>query len=133
MLAIGGGGGFSCEFCSALAAFGSWNYGIAVGADASGRGCCGLRGAMAEAYAESIFVDVLAEGEVPSLKRVRGTNRCLLSVCEDRRAGWVVVFSAIDNLVKGSERASFAEHESLVGLGRGDGVWRRGFLALMIF
>ena len=94
----------------------------------AGEGVAGLRGAMAEAYAESIFVDVLAEGEVPSLKRVRGTNRCLLSVCEDRRAGWVVVFSAIDNLVKGASGQALQNMNLLLGLDEGTGFGGGAFL-----
>ena len=47
-----------------------------------GETVAGLRALMAARYAESIFVDVLAEGEVPSLKRVRGRivvcYRCVL-------------------------------------------------------
>ncbi len=93
-----------------------------------GEGVSDLREAMAEAYAESIFVDVLDEGDVPSLKRVRGTNRCLLSVCADRREGWVVVFSAIDNLVKGASGQALQNMNLLLGLEEGTGLGGGAFL-----
>ena len=93
-----------------------------------GETVAGLRALMAARYAESIFVDVLAEGEVPSLKRVRGTNRCLLSVCADRRAGWVLVFSAIDNLVKGASGQALQNMNLLLGLAEGTGFGEVAFL-----
>ncbi len=88
----------------------------------------GLRAAIAEVYAGSIFVDVLGEGEVSSVKRVRGTNCCLLSVCADRREGWVLVFSAIDNLVKGASGQALQNMNLLLGLDEGTGFGGGAFL-----
>ena len=93
-----------------------------------GETVAGFRSAMAEAYAESVFVDILDEGDVPSLKRVRGTNRCLLSVCDDRRSGWVLVFSAIDNLVKGASGQALQNMNLLLGLDEGTGFGGGAFL-----
>ena len=76
----------------------------------------GLRRAMTEAYKGSVFVEVLGEGEVPSLKRVRGTNNCLLAVCGDRRDGWVVIFSAIDNLMKGAGGQALQNMNIVLGM-----------------
>ncbi len=61
-----------------------------------------LRGALESAYAKDPFVRVLAEGQFPSLKDVRNTNFCDIGLSVDRRTGRVVLFSAIDNLVKGA-------------------------------
>ena len=56
------------------------------------------RAALASFYATAPFVDVLAAP--PRLQEVVGTNRCRLAVAAD--AETLVVFSAIDNLVKGA-------------------------------
>ncbi|MEM7304476.1 MAG: Asd/ArgC dimerization domain-containing protein, partial [Pseudomonadota bacterium] len=52
-------------------------------------------------YAKEAFVSVLESGMHPETRAVRGTNRCIISVnrtSEDQ----IVVFSVIDNLVKGA-------------------------------
>ena len=52
-------------------------------------------------YADEAFVNVLDAGIHPETRAVRGTNRCVISVnrtSEDQ----IVVFSVIDNLVKGA-------------------------------
>ena len=54
-----------------------------------------------ERYANEAFVSVLDAGTHPETRAVRGTNRCVISVnrtSEDQ----IVVFSVIDNLVKGA-------------------------------
>jgi len=56
------------------------------------------RAALAGFYAGAPFVDVLASP--PRLQDVVGTNRCRLAVAADRDT--LVVFSVIDNLVKGA-------------------------------
>ena len=56
------------------------------------------RAALTSFYAGAPFVDVLAAP--PRLQDVVGTNRCRLAVAADRDT--LVVFSVIDNLVKGA-------------------------------
>jgi len=63
-------------------------------------GAEGVRGALRRAYEGSPFVRVV-DGSPPRLKDVVLTNECRLSV-HDGAAGRVVVFSALDNLVKGA-------------------------------
>lgn len=53
-------------------------------------------------YAREPFVDVLADGEWPQTKAVRGTNRCQIQVAYHQRTGRAVIVSAIDNLGKGA-------------------------------
>lgn len=57
-----------------------------------------VRSTLAEFYAHSPFVGVAQTP--PTLKQVVGTNRCELGVAVEGRQ--VVVFSAIDNLLKGA-------------------------------
>ena len=61
-----------------------------------------LRKALIEAYADSPFVRVVAEGVIPATQHVRGSNFCHIGVFADRIPGRAMVVSAIDNLVKGS-------------------------------
>jgi N-acetyl-gamma-glutamyl-phosphate reductase len=62
-----------------------------------------LTAVMARAYEDEPFVSVVRTPEDVSLKAVVGTNRCVLGVsCEPRAGGRVVVVAAIDNLVKGA-------------------------------
>jgi N-acetyl-gamma-glutamyl-phosphate reductase len=55
-----------------------------------------------EAYGTQPFVDVLDAGQLPSTRRVRNTNRLEIAVSSDDRTGTVVLYSALDNLVKGA-------------------------------
>ena len=53
-------------------------------------------------YAGEPFVSVLAPGEHPATRDVRGANVCQLSVAQPLGRDTVVVMSVIDNLVKGA-------------------------------
>lgn len=55
-----------------------------------------------KAYRDEPFVNVLAGEKLPSLKAVRGTNRCEIGLKMDARTGTLIVVTAIDNLVKGA-------------------------------
>lgn len=55
-----------------------------------------------ETYAGEPFVRVLAEGKLPNVKNVRGTNLCEIGLVVNKRTNTLIVVSAIDNLVKGA-------------------------------
>ncbi len=61
-----------------------------------------FRRALAEAYVDEPFVDVLAPGRLPDTAHVRGSNRVQLTAVYDARARRVLAIAAIDNLVKGA-------------------------------
>lgn len=61
-----------------------------------------IRAALVDRYADEPFVHVVDAGQSPATRHVRGSNMCLLGVFEDRIKGRVILFSALDNLVKGS-------------------------------
>jgi N-acetyl-gamma-glutamyl-phosphate reductase len=54
-----------------------------------------------DAYAREPFV-VLRGAEPPTLREVRGTNRCAISWRYDAATGYAVVMTALDNLGKGA-------------------------------
>jgi N-acetyl-gamma-glutamyl-phosphate reductase len=67
-------------------------------------------------YANEPFVRVLPGGTFPDTVRVRGSNQCHVSVEVDDRTGWVIVMSAIDNLVKGASGTAVQNMNVMMGL-----------------
>lgn len=65
-----------------------------------------VRSAYQEAYAAEPFVHLLPPGVWPRTSDVVGANSVTLQVALDRRAGRVVVASAVDNLTKGTAGAA---------------------------
>jgi N-acetyl-gamma-glutamyl-phosphate reductase len=58
----------------------------------------------AEDYEDWVFVE--AQEEYPHVAHVANTNRCRLSAAVDNRAGKLLLFSAVDNLLKGASGAA---------------------------
>lgn len=75
-----------------------------------------LRQIYEDRYASEPFVRVLPEGMFPDTAFVRGTNQCHISVAVDERTGWVVVMSALDNLVKGASGAAVQNMNLMLGI-----------------
>jgi N-acetyl-gamma-glutamyl-phosphate reductase len=79
-----------------------------------------ILGWYAEDYAGWAFVE--AREEYPQVSHVANTNRCRLSAAVDGRAGKVLLFSAVDNLLKGASGAAVQNmnlalgHEEDLGL-----------------
>jgi N-acetyl-gamma-glutamyl-phosphate reductase len=84
--------------------------------------------ALSAAYEAEPFMVVLPLGEAPATRHVRGSNYCHLGVVADRVPGRVVVFSAIDNLVKGA--AGMAVQCANIALGYPE---TEGLLAAPVF
>lgn len=61
-----------------------------------------INAALAAFYADKPFVRVVDDGSIPATRHVRGSNFCLLAAFDDRIDGRVILFSTLDNLVKGS-------------------------------
>ncbi len=79
-----------------------------------------LRQLYANFYSKEPFVRVL--DDIPSLKRVRGSNYCDIMVNYDERTNRVFVFSAIDNLVKGASGQAIQNMNLMLGLDESDGL-----------
>jgi N-acetyl-gamma-glutamyl-phosphate reductase len=75
-----------------------------------------IHAALATAYAEEPFVVVLPLGEAPATRHVRGSNFVHLGVIGDRRPGRTMVFSALDNLTKGSSGQAIQNANLMLGL-----------------
>lgn len=78
-----------------------------------------LTGALADAYAGSPFVRVLAAGEMVDSKRVRGTNVVELQAVADPRTGTAIVVGAVDNLIKGAAGQAIQNFNLVFGFDEG--------------
>jgi N-acetyl-gamma-glutamyl-phosphate reductase len=67
-------------------------------------------------YGAEPFVRVLPEGHSPCTAHVRGSNYCDLAWTYDQRSGWLVVLSAIDNVVKGAAGQAIQNMNRMLGM-----------------
>jgi len=81
-----------------------------------------LRTALAEKYAGERFVHVLAKGQTPHTRHVRGSNHALISVHDDRASGRAIVICAIDNLMKGASGQAVQNLNLMMGWDEGLGL-----------
>ncbi|MEM9011194.1 MAG: N-acetyl-gamma-glutamyl-phosphate reductase [Pseudomonadota bacterium] len=75
-----------------------------------------LHQTLATRYAEEPFLHVLPLGEAPATRHVRASNHVHLGVVADRRPGRAIVFSALDNLTKGSSGMAVQNANLMLGL-----------------
>jgi N-acetyl-gamma-glutamyl-phosphate reductase len=73
-----------------------------------------------DAYRDEPFVEVV--DRPPGVKDVRETNLCRISVHRDERTGRVIVFSAIDNLWKGTASQAVQNLNLMFGRPESEGV-----------
>ncbi len=57
---------------------------------------------LSETYATSPFVTVMSNWDTPGTREVTGSNRAMMTVKKDPKRDCIVIFSAIDNLIKGA-------------------------------
>ncbi|MCF6304005.1 MAG: N-acetyl-gamma-glutamyl-phosphate reductase [Rhodobacteraceae bacterium] len=67
-------------------------------------------------YSDEPFVYVLPFGEAPATRHVRGSNYCHIGVVPDRQSGRAIIFSALDNLTKGSSGQAIQNANLMLGL-----------------
>ncbi len=75
-----------------------------------------------EFYQNEPFVRVLALGQFPNVRNVRGSNFCDIGVYADPRTNRAVVVSAIDNLVKGASGQAIQNMNLMMGFDERDGL-----------
>lgn len=75
-----------------------------------------IQAAFEAAYGDEPFVTVLPYGQSPATHHVRGSNFVHIGVIPDRRPGRVMVFSALDNLTKGSSGQAIQNANLMLGL-----------------
>ncbi|TVQ55686.1 MAG: N-acetyl-gamma-glutamyl-phosphate reductase [Rhodobacteraceae bacterium] len=75
-----------------------------------------VHAAFSERYRAEPFLHVLPLGQTPHTRHVRGSNYCHVGVVADRRPGRTIVFSALDNLVKGASGQAVQNANLMLGL-----------------
>ena len=75
-----------------------------------------IHATLSDYYANEPFVKVLPFGQHPATHHVRGSNWCHLGVVADRREGRALLFSALDNLTKGSSGQAIQNANLMLGL-----------------
>ncbi len=71
---------------------------------------------LVDQYQSEPFVTVLPFGQAPATRHVRGSNQCHIGVAADRRDGRAIVFSALDNLTKGSSGQAIQNANLMLGM-----------------
>jgi N-acetyl-gamma-glutamyl-phosphate reductase len=77
-----------------------------------------------EFYRDDPFIRVLPYGSFPQTKDVRGSNECSVGFRQDSRAGWLVVITVIDNLVKGAAGQAVQDMNLMCGFPETEGLAR---------
>ena len=71
---------------------------------------------LSEFYKNRPFVEVVPLGKIPTLSEVKGTNLCKIGIFEDKKRGWGIITSVIDNLVKGASGQALQNFNLMFGL-----------------
>jgi N-acetyl-gamma-glutamyl-phosphate reductase len=79
-----------------------------------------LHGLFADAYRDEPFVEVVEEP--PGTREVLATNFCRIFAAADGHTGKLLVFSAIDNLWKGTSSQAVQNLNVMFGLPEGEGI-----------
>ncbi|HEX9137330.1 MAG TPA: N-acetyl-gamma-glutamyl-phosphate reductase [Nitrospirota bacterium] len=79
-----------------------------------------------EFYEREPFVRVLAPGQFPNVRNVRGSNFCDIGVYADVRTNRAVVVTAIDNLVKGASGQAIQNMNLMMGYEEREGLASAG-------
>ncbi|MFT8348049.1 N-acetyl-gamma-glutamyl-phosphate reductase [Clostridium saccharoperbutylacetonicum] len=75
-----------------------------------------------DAYKDEPFVNVLPLGEIASIKNVRLTNDCHISLHLNHRKDQIIVVSTIDNMVKGAAGQAIQNMNIILGFEETDGL-----------
>jgi len=75
-----------------------------------------------EFYVNSPFIKICPTGKFPALSNVISTNFCCIGARVDRTRGQLVVFSAIDNLIKGASGQAVQNMNIMFGLEEDSGL-----------
>lgn len=107
---------------------GPWKRGILATVHAKlarGKSAADVRAALVDAYAGEPFVRVLPEGVWPSVGAVERTNFIDVACAVDEARGRVVLFGALDNLLKGASGQAVQCMNLMLGLEAGAGLLAR--------
>ncbi|MBR3481296.1 MAG: N-acetyl-gamma-glutamyl-phosphate reductase, partial [Neisseriaceae bacterium] len=82
-----------------------------------------LHQTLAEFYSGSLFVDILPQGMLPETRSVRASNNCRIGVVKaPQMDNAYILFSVIDNLVKGAAGQAVQNMNLMFGLPENEGL-----------
>ena len=67
-------------------------------------------------YEDEPFVDIMPANVPPNTKSVRASNFCRISFHKEKDSNRLIIFSVIDNLMKGAAGQAITEYEYYDGL-----------------
>ncbi|MDG2355191.1 MAG: N-acetyl-gamma-glutamyl-phosphate reductase [Paracoccaceae bacterium] len=73
-------------------------------------------------YMGEEFINVMSPNTLISTRHVKGSNFCHIGVCESSKKDVVVIFSSLDNLIKGSSGQAIQNANLLFGLEENSGL-----------
>jgi len=75
-----------------------------------------------DCYKDEPFVNILPIGETASIKNVRLTNDCFISLHLNHRQDQIIVVSTIDNMIKGAAGQAIQNMNIILGFNETDGL-----------
>ena len=84
-------------------------------------------------YAKSKFVKILKFNSLIGTGNVQNTNFCEISICDTEMKNKYIIFSALDNLVKGAAGQAVQNMNLLYKFKEDLGLWRKNIFFLLIF
>lgn len=75
---------------------------------------------LSQFYKEEEFIEVLPVGETSTIKHVRLSNKCVISIHENDEK--IIICSAIDNMIKGSAGQGIQNMNIMCGFEEGEGL-----------
>ncbi|WP_425538510.1 N-acetyl-gamma-glutamyl-phosphate reductase [Microaceticoccus formicicus] len=75
-----------------------------------------------ETYKYEAFIRILPPGSTPKTKAVAGSNYCDIAIKVDEVTGYIVIMSAIDNLIKGASGQALQNMNLMFGLDESKGL-----------
>ena len=73
-------------------------------------------------YQKEPFIQILPFGQLPATNQIRGSNFCQIGVSGGRKQGEAILFSALDNLVKGASGQALQNMNLLLALDETSGL-----------
>lgn len=80
---------------------------------------------LADRYESEEFVSVLAYGQTPATRHVRGSNHAKIGIAPDRYPGHIIIVTVIDNLVKGGSGQAVQNFNVVFGLTENTGLQQK--------
>ena len=81
-----------------------------------------IRNELTKFYKNSSFVKILKLNTEIGTGNVINTNNCEISICETRLKKRIIIFSALDNLIKGASGQAIQNMNLLYGFSETDGL-----------